>query len=139
MKKLKFKMTTKIGLFITLYFISILALQTLTYRNSYIDFLSPYPQPSGHITGDIAAFGIGLVYFLLGIAGIIVFYFSKRNTPHVIQIFLFLTSLSGLLSVANIHSSEGKQTEFYALDILLGIVGIFGIIMLQIWSDNEEK
>lgn len=138
-KGLKTNKPTKIGLLISLYFLLILVLQSFTYRNLYVDFFSPYPQSSGHITGDIAAFGIGLVYLILGIVGIIVFYISKINTPFILQMFLFLTSFNGLLSLTNIHSADRNKIIFYTADILWGIIGVIGIVLLQIKILNREK
>jgi hypothetical protein len=109
-----------------------LVLQGLTYRNSYIDLFSPYPQATGDITGDTLAFGIGFTYFILGTGGIIVFSFSKINTPFLLQIFLFFTSFSGLISITYILSVDSNKVLFYAVDILWGIIGVIGIILLQI-------
>lgn len=138
-KNFKLNKTDKIGLFISLYFITILILSALTYRNVYLDFLSPYPQNSGHISGDIAAFGIELFFILLGVVGLFVLLYSKRQTTVVFQVFLFLTSLSGISAITNLQTVDRNQVIFYALDIFWGIIGIIGIILLQINHSNKEK
>ncbi len=135
-KHLKINRTSKIGLYITLYFLILLILQELTYRNVYIDFISPYPQPPGHITGDIAFFGIRLIDLLTGLTGLIVFYYSKRNTPLMIQIFLFLTGLSGLLAIGNLPTTEREKVIFYTADIILGTIAFIGIILLQVKKEQ---
>ncbi|MFB6318622.1 hypothetical protein [Saccharicrinis sp. FJH54] len=137
-KKLKPTVPAKIGLSIFLYFFIIMILNVLTFSNIWIDFLSPYPQPPGHITGDLFVYIIGLLYILLGIAGMLVFFITERNAPFVLQLFLFFTGLTGLITIFDIKSAVGNQLMFKVMDLVWALLSIAGVVLLQ-WDNGRKK